>query len=384
MQFSRRDVLKFATLATVAGAGLALPVLGRGGDATAGAPVGGRTRTYYIAAEDVVWNYAPQGRNVVTGKAFDDTADVFVKQGPGRIGSRYHKALYVEYTDATFTTKLRRPAEDEYLGFQGPVIRAEVGDRIVVNFKNRLDFATGIHPHGVLYAKDGEGAPYSDGSSAADHGDDAVPPGASYTYSWDVPDRAGPAAMDGSSVMWMYHGHTDEIGDTYAGLMGPMVITGRGKAKLDGSPADVDREIFTAFTVMNENASPYLDTNAQQFGHALPPGEDDPDHDAFEESNLMHNINGYVYGNGPTISMHKGQRVRWYLMAMGTEVDLHTPHWHGNTVTALGMRTDVVNLLPASMVVADMLPDNPGTWLFHCHVNDHIAAGMITRYQVLS
>lgn len=35
------------------------------------------------------------------------------------------------------------------------------------------------------------------------------------------------------------------------------------------------------------------------------------------------------------------------------------------------------------MVVADIVPDNPGTWLFHCHVNDHISAGMLTRYQVL-
>ena len=34
------------------------------------------------------------------------------------------------------------------------------------------------------------------------------------------------------------------------------------------------------------------------------------------------------------------------------------------------------------MVVADMVPDNPGIWLFHCHVNDHITAGMLTRYQV--
>jgi FtsP/CotA-like multicopper oxidase with cupredoxin domain len=25
--------------------------------------------------------------------------------------------------------------------------------------------------------------------------------------------------------------------------------------------------------------------------------------------------------------------------------------------------------------------DNPGVWLFQCHVNDHIAAGMLTRYQ---
>ena len=31
---------------------------------------------------------------------------------------------------------------------------------------------------------------------------------------------------------------------------------------------------------------------------------------------------------------------------MGTEVDLHTPHWHGNTVTVMGMRTDMANLLP--------------------------------------
>jgi hephaestin len=385
MQLNRREMLKLGTLAALGGAAVALPLIGQRTDATATGSAGGsRTRTYFIAAEDVVWNYAPQGRNIIEGKPFDDTADVFVKRGPHRIGPRYHKALYVQYTDATFTTKVSRPREDQYLGFQGPVIRAEVGDQIVVHFKNRLDFPTGIHPHGVLYAKDGEGASYSDGTSTADHGDDAVAPGHSYTYTWDVPDRAGPATMDGSSVMWMYHGHTDEIGDTYAGLMGPMIITARGKAKPDGSPVDVDREIVVAFTVMNENASPNLDRNARQYGGAPPPAEGDPDEGAFEESNLMHNINGYVYGNGPAITMRKSQRVRWYLMAMGTEVDLHTPHWHGNTVTALGMRTDVVNLLPASMVIADMVPDNPGTWLFHCHVNDHIAAGMITRYQVLT
>ena len=46
------------------------------------------------------------------------------------------------------------------------------------------------------------------------------------------------------------------------------------------------------------------------------------------------------------------------------------------------MRTDVAELLPASMMVADMIPDDPGTWLFHCHVNDHILAGMLTRYDV--
>jgi hephaestin len=80
--------------------------------------------------------------------------------------------------------------------------------------------------------------------------------------------------------------------------------------------------------------------------------------------------------------MKVGQRVRWYVMAMGTEVDVHTPHWHGNTLTVMGMRTDVVSLMPAQMVVADMVPDNPGTWLYHCHVADHIHAGMLSLYQV--
>jgi hephaestin len=29
-----------------------------------------------------------------------------------------------------------------------------------------------------------------------------------------------------------------------------------------------------------------------------------------------------------------------------------------------------------------MTPDAAGTWLFHCHVNDHLIAGMLGRYQV--
>lgn len=46
------------------------------------------------------------------------------------------------------------------------------------------------------------------------------------------------------------------------------------------------------------------------------------------------------------------------------------------------MRTDVTNLLPASMATADLEPDAAGTWQFHCHVGDHIAAGMQALYEV--
>jgi len=339
-----------------------------------------QTRTYFIAADKVVWDYAPTGSNQITGQPFGDTENVFVANGPGRIGSKYIKCLYHAYTDGGFGTLIQRPAADAYLGFMGPVIRAQVGDTIRVVFRNRCGFPASIHPHGVFYAKNGEGAPYNDGTSGGNKADDAVPSGSTFTYNWQVPDRAGPGPMDGSSVMWMYHSHTDEIADTLTGLNGFIEITRRGMARADGSPVDVDRELFNMFLVSDENGSHFLQENIDRF--AQPPAPD-PEDEEFHESNLMHSINGYVYGNQPLPTIQVGQRVRWYTMAMGTEVDIHTPHWHGNTVTVGGMRSDVILMGPASMVTADMVPDDPGTWLFHCHVNDHISAGMVTRYRVV-
>jgi hypothetical protein len=341
----------------------------------------GRTRTYFISADKVVWNYAPAGRNEITGAKFDAAADVFVATGPGRIGSRYLKCIYRGYADSTFRNRLKRAGRERYLGFLGPVIRAEVGDTIKVVFRNACPFDASVHPHGVLYAKSSEGAPYADGTSGAAKNDDLVHPGGRHTYIWKVPERAGPGPGDGSSVMWMYHSHSDEVADTYAGLMGPMEITRAGMARADGSPKDVAREVFELYSVMNENLSPFLAENISRF--AQPPYPRDLDDEEFGESNLMHSINGYVFGSQPMLTLRKGQHVRWYVMSMGTEVDLHTPHWHGNDVTVNGMRMDVVSLLPATMIIGDMVPDNPGTCLFHCHVNDHISAGMLTRYRVL-
>jgi hephaestin len=338
-------------------------------------------RTYYIAADSVDWNYAPLGYNAISGAPFGDRENVFVKNGPDRIGATYRKSIYREYTNASFSTLKPRAAKDAYLGFLGPVIRAQVGDTLKIVFRNNTPFPASMHPHNVLYDKKSEGAPYADGTGAGAKLDDAVAPGATYTYTWKVPERAGPGPGDGSSVLSMYHSHTDEVGDTYGGLIGPMVITRAGMARADGSPTDVDQEVFNLFEVADENQSPWLQYNIDHF--AGDPSTVNPDDDEFHESNLMHEINGYVYGNGPHVSLTAGQHVRWYLIGMGTEVDLHTPHWHGNTLTTpMGMRMDMTELLPGTMQVLNMIPDNPGTWLYHCHVNDHILAGMMTEYEV--
>jgi hypothetical protein len=66
-----------------------------------------QTREYFIAAEEVVWDYAPFNGEMCGGSLvnFSDNAKTFVEAGPDRIGRKYIKALYVEYTDATFTQK---------------------------------------------------------------------------------------------------------------------------------------------------------------------------------------------------------------------------------------------------------------------------------------
>ncbi|NNG17137.1 MAG: multicopper oxidase domain-containing protein, partial [Gemmatimonadales bacterium] len=195
-----------------------------------------RSHTYYIAADVVEWDYAPTGTNQITGEAFDQLANVWVGNGPDRIGRVYKKALYREYTDSTFTALKPRPAEWEHLGFLGPLLRAEVGDTIRVVFRNNVTFPASVHPHGVFYDKNSEGAPSADDAPDADKADDAVPPGGMHTYVWPVPERAGPAEGDLNSIFWMYHSHTVEDRDVNAGLMGPMIVSARGTTKRDGTP----------------------------------------------------------------------------------------------------------------------------------------------------
>jgi len=364
---------------------------------SSGAPSGstGQTRTYYIAADEVTWDYAPGSLNQITGQPFGKAESPWVASGPHRIGKVYKKALYREYADGTFARLKPRPKEWEHLGFLGPLLRAEVGDTIKVVFKNNLHFPVSLHPHGVFYEKDSEGAVYHDSSGGESKR--AVPPGATFTYTWPVPDRAGPAHGDMSSVLWMYHSHVNEVADVNAGLVGPLIVTARGMAKPDGTPKDVDRELIVAFAEVGETESPYIQENMQAYmgdpkGVMLirdpfdvpmmvnngPVGIGDL---GLGDFNLKESMNGFVFGTLPGLTMKVGDHVRWYLMAT-SNFELHAPHWHGNTVVIQQMRTDVAALLTMGMLVADMVPDNPGTWLFHCHVAPHLRGGMQALYTV--
>ena len=297
-------------------------------------------REYWIAAEKISWDYAPSARNQI---------DPNVGLGVWGESLKYTKYRYIGYTDNSYAVPL---SQDKWMGILGPQIRGVVGDTIVVHFLNRTDRKLSMHPHGVLYSKDNEGA---DSNSKGAN----VLPGESYEYTWIVDEDAGPGPNDPSTIVWLYHSHVMGEEEINLGLVGAIIITRKGMeiSYSNPSPRDVDHEFISLFMIFNE--------------------END------EESGLKHAINGRIFGNLNGYETKIGERVRWHVAALGNEQDNHTVHWHGQTVLNQGHRTDVIEVLPASMVSVDMTPRSPGSWLLHCHVNDHMLAGMSTRWHVL-
>lgn len=135
---------------------------------------------------------------------------MFFGRDGGRIGGRYMKVIYKEYTNNTFTTKKTPTPDSEHLGLlgktclfnkfyiwwnentlyflvhwclvfhispflvtlvscicPGPVLRAEEGDTLRVTFMNKADRNYSIQPHGLHYDKRFQGSSYEDGKKAA-------------------------------------------------------------------------------------------------------------------------------------------------------------------------------------------------------------------------
>ncbi|XP_044767613.1 hephaestin isoform X2 [Neomonachus schauinslandi] len=343
----------------------------------------GATRVYYLGIQDVQWNYAPKGRNVIMNQTLDNdtVASSFLKSDKNRIGRSYKKTIYKEYRDGSYMDEMVQPA---WLGFLGPVLQAEVGDVILIHLKNFATRPYTIHPHGVFYEKDSEGSLYPDGSSGQLKADDSVPPGGSHIYNWTIPEGHAPTDADPACLTWIYHSHVDAPRDIATGLIGPLITCKRGTLDGNSPPQrkDVDNNFFLLFSVVDENLSWHIDENIVTY--CSDPTSVDKEDEAFQESNRMHAINGFVFGNLPDLSMCAQKRVAWHLFGMGNEVDVHTAFFHGQILTIRGHRTDVAHIFPATFVTAEMVPQEPGTWLISCQVNSHLRDGMQALYKVKS
>ncbi|KAK7889548.1 hypothetical protein WMY93_025108 [Mugilogobius chulae] len=336
------------------------------------------TRTYFIRIEEHSWNYAPSGMNVIQNRTLpeDQEASAFLQRGPQRIGPTYKKAVFKQYTDALYRTEITKP---EWMGLLGPLIMAEEGDTIMVQLRNAASRPYSIHPHGLNYSKDNEGAFYPDGTDAALKRDDSVPPGGTQVYEWTLPEAHSPTNDDPNCLTRFYHSHTYAAKDIASGLIGPLIICKRGTLDLHGDRSG-DYVYSLLFMVLDENMSWYLDENIRTY--ITTPAKGLKEDEGFIESNKMHAINGFVFGNLPGLSMCQGNRILWHLMALGNEVDMHSIHFHGQVLTTQNHHTDTISLFPASTAVAEMEADNVGHWLMSCNVNDHLMAGMQAIFEI--
>jgi FtsP/CotA-like multicopper oxidase with cupredoxin domain len=159
-----------------------------------------------------------------------------------------------------------------------------------------------------------------------------------YGRTWTYTLRAG-----GDSVgIWPYHDHSPSMDASIAGGMyGMLSILGRR----DPMP---DREFEVVFTPMGRFQS----------------------------------IDGRAFvGNTPVFRSTVGQLVQWDVMAMGDEH--HTFHVHGHRwIGPGGIPRDTQSVGPAETYRIRWREDAPGTWLYHCHVESHMNAGMIGIYRV--
>ena len=91
-------------------------------------------------------------------------------------------------------------------GVPGPLIRARVGDRVIVRFTNHLPQATTVHWHGLRIPIQMDGVP--------EHSQAEVQPGGSFTYDFIVPD---------AGLFW-YHPHMMSAAQVGFGLYGAILV----------------------------------------------------------------------------------------------------------------------------------------------------------------
>uniref|UniRef100_F6T396 ferroxidase n=1 Tax=Monodelphis domestica TaxID=13616 RepID=F6T396_MONDO len=337
-------------------------------------------RHYYIGIEEGLWNYAPTGKNIVNGKRISQDKEshsyIYLQRGPQRIGPTYKKVMYVEYRDSNFRRIKNKPS---WLGFLGPILKAEVGDVLFVHVRNSASRPYTLHPHGATYTKENEGALYPDHTWGRQKKDDGVKPGQSYTYKWSITPEQGPGPGDHNCVSRIYHSHFDTVKDVASGLVGSLITCKKGT--LNGeTEKDIDHSFVMMFSEVDENKSWYLDENIKTYCYEPNKvNKTDPD---FVESNRMHSMNGYLFGNLPGITMCMEDRVKWYFFGIGDIYGKHSIFLHGQTVNYLGHRVDTLSLFPASMVDVYMVAKSVGEWMISCQVNKHVDAGMQAYFKI--
>ncbi len=242
----------------------------------------------------------------------------------------------------------------------GPELRVREGDLVRVVLTNHLQVPTTIHWHGVELNYKMDGVP---GVTQ-----ETVQPGQTFTYEF----IATPAGTR------MYHSHQDTNAQLELGLFGALIIEPR-----NGPTYDLERTI-----ILRERALDFTPEVAQGTQTVRSADSGNGRGGALQYDLFL--MDGKAGAAIPPIRVKPNQRVLLRLINLGNLV--HSMHLHGHTFTIVAtdgnpvppggrLRKDTVLIGPGERYDVEVVTNNPGVWMFHCHMPNHGENGMMTMMQ---
>ena len=257
----------------------------------------------------------------------------------------------------------------------GPTLLTTAGEPIRVVVKNNLPpfdpkgpkppgpmpTATTVHFHGLHTDNENDGV-------AGISQPDPIMPGDTYTYEF-TPEHAG---------TFSYHSHANTAVEDLRGLDGMLIV------QPTSVPADqaVDKDFVMTLQQFDPAKSP---TNPELKEGALvqpfPPGTG---------SFPFSTINGKTGdASGDTMEIEEGDRVR--IRFYNASNLSHAMHLHGHDFVVTSKNGHPVppgaqseettqNIGPGDFYEIEFIADNPGNWIFHCHIPHHTSNAMLSGY----
>lgn len=336
-----------------------------------------RFTTYYIAAEEITWDYGVR-------KPHQLIKPREMRRGMRKFLPEYKKVVYRAYWDRNFDRPMGRGELQEHLGIMGPVIRAEINERFTVIFMNKASRPYSFHLHGVYDYTHAAGITqnHSPDTPPGVPGE-PVPPGEARTYNWRITRTQGPSESEFDCKAGAYYSTVNKERDLHSGLIGPLLICKPDTLKTRQKTQPDVQEFSLLFHMFDETKSWYMEENLRRY--CAPPCEVNTEDPWYHVSNKFAAINGYVAETLPGLLAAQNQQVRWHLLNVGGDEEYHAVHFHGLPFTVHTKeehRMGVYNLYPGVFGTVEMKPPNVGTWLVENTIGEYQLAGMRAKLLV--